>query len=68
MFDYVGSDLAKVVEKVKSSSRQSVTEARKYHSIRNNVEVVAKIDRARLIAKRDAAIARVAVLSEAVNA
>lgn len=58
MFDYQESSLEAVVEHVKRSSRQAVTEAKKYYAQKGREDVVAKIDKARLIVRRDNALVK----------
>lgn len=58
MFDYQESSLEEVVAHIKKSSRQAVTEAKKYYAAKGREDVVAKIDKARIIVRRDNALAK----------
>lgn len=58
MFDYQESSLEDVVAHVKKSSRQAVTEAKKYYAAKGREDIVVKIDKARLIVRRDSALAK----------
>lgn len=67
MFNYQESSLDQVVDHVKKSSRQAVTEAKKYYSERGRDDVVEKINKARLIVRRDAALAKAEKLTAEVG-
>jgi hypothetical protein len=58
MFDYQESSVEQIAEHVKKSSRQAITGAKKYYASKGREDVVQKIDKARLLARRDAALAK----------
>ena len=64
MFNYQSCTVEELVVHVKNHSRAAITQAKKYYLARENSEVVAKIDKARQIVRRDNAIAKVDRLTE----
>lgn len=66
MFNYQESSVEEIAEHVKKSSRQAVTEAKKYYAAKGREDVVAKIDKARLLVRRDAALAKAEKLTQEV--
>lgn len=68
MFNYKESSVDQIVEHIKKSSRQAVTEAKKYYATKGREDIVAKIDKARLIVRRDSALAKAERLTAEVGA
>ena len=58
MFNYQSCTLEELVVHVKTNSRGAITQAKRYYLAKGEEGVVQLIDKARLVARRDAAIAR----------
>lgn len=62
MFNYITATDLELLEHVKNSSPAAVSVAKKYHQSKGNLDIVAKIDKARKVLKHQRMVAQLETL------